>query len=227
MAFSANKSTEAAVAVALAEDGVPWFKDLREIISTDDSSAIDTFAIIRKKAQLAADKGASALIIYNKTGARDLEYNRYDSAKAVSIPVVYIKGAAFDKYASDESSILDIKLNVDLQPKSRVGNNVIGYADRGAKTTVVTTANLDDYTSIAALMEVARLVKASKTRSHNYLFIAYCGEKGGSHGTSYFSQHRTVDQPGNSINLDSLSATVDNPKGLNLVKRSIEIINNN
>jgi aminopeptidase YwaD len=226
LAFSANKNTEAAVAIALAEDGVPWFKDLREVISDSESKA-DTFSVIRSKAEQAAKKGASALIIYNKSGVPDLQYNRYDTSKEVSIPVLYITGAAFDRYSSDESSIIDIKLNVDLQPKSRTGSNVIGYADRGANNTIVAFANLEDETEVAALMEVARLVKSN--RSHNFLFIAYSGENNGANGTNYFKEHPTVvpQKLSNTIDLDSLSATVDSPKGLNLVKRSIEIINNN
>lgn len=99
--------------------------------------------------------------------------------------------------------------------------------ERGAKSTIVTTANVQDDTSIAALLEVARLVKSSKSRSHNYLFIAYCGEEDGAQGTNYFTKHPTISSlpdAATSINLDTLSATVDNPKGLNLVKRSVDII---
>lgn len=228
-AFSANKNTEAAVAIALAENGVPWFKDIKELINDEDSIKADTFDVIRIKAKQAAAKGASALIIYNRSGGGELDYNRYDVAETVDIPVIYIKNNAFKKYASDESAIIDVRLSVELEPKSRTGNNVLGYADNGADSTVVASAHLGNETDIAALLETARLVKASKIKSNNYLFIAYCGDKDGVHGQKYFNDHTpaNIRNIKKSVDLDSLAATVDNPKGLNLVKRSIEIIKTN
>ena len=228
-AFSASKNTEAAVAIALAENGVPWFKDIKELISDDDTMKVDTFEVIRKKAKLAAAKGASALIIYNKSSAADLQYNRYDSSQSVDIPVVYISSKAFKKYSSDESAIIDVKLNVELEPKSHTANNVIGYADNGADSTIVTSAQLNQPDALAALLESARLVKVNKLKKRNYLFIAYCGDNNGTNAKDYFNQHPPVNlqQVSTTIDLDSLSAEAENPKGLNLVKRSVEMIKNN
>jgi aminopeptidase YwaD len=228
-AFSANKNTDAAVAIALAENGVPWFKDIKELISDDDTAKVDTFAVIRKKANIAANKGASALIIYNKSAANDLQYNRYDSSESVAIPVLYISNKAFKKYSSDESAILDVKLNVDLEPKSHVANNVIGYSDNGADSTIVTTALVSDPEAIAALLESARLVKAAKLKKRNYLFIAYSGDNNGANAEKYFTQHPPVDlqRVCKTIDLDSLSSEAENPKGLNLVKQTVGIIKNN
>ena len=227
--FSGNKSTEAAVAIALAENGVPWFKDIKELINDEDTLKADTFGLIRKSAIQAAAKGASALVIYNRSGKSDLEYNRYDTSQAVDIPVIYITNNAFKKYSADESAIIDVKLNVELEPKSRTGNNVIGFADHGADSTVITSAHLGKETEIAALIEAARLIKASKTKARNYLFVAFCGEGNGLHGENYFNHHPPVDfqSVNKKLNLDELAATVKNPKGLNLVKRSVEIIKNN
>jgi aminopeptidase YwaD len=228
-AFSANKSAEAAVAIALAENGVPWFKDIKELISDDDTANVDTFAVIRNKAKQAAAKGASALIIYNKSGGADIEYNRFDVSQNVDIPVIYITEKAFKKYSGDESAIIDVKLNVELEAKSRNGTNVIGYADNGADSTVITSAHLGEEKDIAALLEAARLMKANKSKTRNYLFVAYCGEKEGTRGQEYFNQHLPADVKNinKAVRIDSLASTVENPKGLNLVKRSVEIIKNN
>ena len=224
--FSANKNTEAAVAIALAENGVPWFKDIKEMISEDDTMKIDTFDVIRKKAKNAAAKGASALIIYNKSSAGDLNYNRYDSAETVDIPVIYITKKAFKKYSSDESAIIDVKLNVELEAKSRTGNNVIGYADNGSDSTTIASAHLDHETDIAALIEAARLLKANKSKARNYLFVVYCGEQNGKLGENYFNEHPPVNikSINKTVNLEDIAPTVENPIGLNLVKRSVEII---
>jgi aminopeptidase YwaD len=228
-AYSANKSAEAAVAIALAENGVPWFKDIKELISDDDTAKVDTFAVIRNKAKQAATKGASALIIYNKSGGGDIEYNRFDVSQTVEIPVLYITTKAFQKYSNDESAIIDVKLNVELEAKSRNGSNVIGYADNGADSTVVATAHLGEEKDIAALIEAARLMKTNKSKTRNYLFVAYCGEKNGSHGEAYFNRHPPADVKNinKTVRIDSLAKTVEDPKGLNLVKRSVEMIKNN
>jgi aminopeptidase YwaD len=229
LAYSANKNAEAAVAVALAENGVPWFKDIKELFNDDDSAKTDTFDIIRNKAKLAATKGATALIIYNRSEGNDLEYNRYDQSQTVDIPVLYVTSKAFKKYASDESAIIDVKMNVQLEPKSRNGSNVIGFADNGADSTVVASAHLGNDAGIAALIETARLIKANKSKKRNYLFVVYCGENNGTQGVEYFNRHLPagVKNINKTVNMDSLASTVENPKDLNLVKRSIEIIKNN
>lgn len=225
-AFSANKSAEAAVAIALSENGVPWFKDIKELFNDDDTAKVDTFAVIRNKAKLAATKGATALIIYNRSAEGDIAYDRYDQSQVVDIPVIYVTSQAFKKYSGDESAILDVKLTVDLEAKSHNGNNVIGFADNGADSTVVTSAHFGEETGIAALMETARLMKASKPRTTNYLFVVYSGEKNGKQGEEYFSNHLPagVKSINKTVSIDSLAGTVDEPKELNLVKRSVEMI---
>ncbi len=225
--FSANKHADAAVAVALAEDGVPWFKELREVLGDDGETVItDTVDRIRKKAEAAADKGASALVIYNGSDQADYQYDRLDSSADVSIPVVYITREAFKKYTADESEIIDIALNVAKKKNSRTGMNVIGYADNKADSTIIAEANLSGDSSVAALLEVARLTKANKARRKNYLFVAYCGEQNGAAGASYFKQHPAVakDKISRVVALDSVKITDNNPNGLHLVRQSVELI---
>jgi hypothetical protein len=228
LAYSANKNAEAAVAIALSENGVPWFKDLKELINNDDTAKVDTFGIIRKKAKAAATKGATALIIYNKSSSGDLTYNLYDQSPVLEIPVLYVTSTAFKKYATDESAILDVKLTVDLEPKSRSGSNVVGFADNGADSTVVTSAHLGEERGVAALIESARLMKANKPKNRNYLFVAYCEEKEGEQGEQYFNAHLPagIKNINKTVSIDSLASTVEEPKDLNLVKRSVETIKN-
>lgn len=226
LAFSANKSADAAIAIALSENGVPWFKDIKEVINNDDSAKVDTFDIIRRKAKLAASKGASAFIIYSKEG--DIAYNRYDQAQTIEIPVLYITSKGFKTYADDESAILDVKLNVELEPKNRNGNNILGFVDNGADSTIVTWAQLGEETGVAALIETARLMKANKSKNANYLYVVYCAEQGGAQGQQYFSKYLPdgIKNINKTVSLDSLATTVEVPKELNLVKRSVEILKN-
>ena len=133
---------------------------------------------------------------------------------------------AFKKYSSDESAIIDVKLNVELEAKSRTGNNVIGYADNGSDSTTIASAHLDHETDIAALIEAARLLKANKSKARNYLFVVYCGEQNGKLGENYFNEHppANIKSINKTVNLEDIAPTVENPIGLNLVKRSVEIV---
>jgi hypothetical protein len=225
--FSANKKTEAAVAIALAENGVPWFKDIKELLNRDeDSSAVDTLQLIKKKAISAAEKGASALIVYNSGNEPDILFDKFENSGEVSIPVIYLKNTAFKKHCSDESEIIDISLNVAMQPKSRVVNNIIGFSDSRADSTIIAGAQLENRVGVAALMEVARLVKGAKGKRHNYLFIVFRGDTNGRAGTDYYKQHPTVDPATvrHTVVLDTVAVAQENPKGLHLVKQSVDMI---
>jgi hypothetical protein len=227
--FSANKTTKSAVAIALAENGVPWFKDVKEILTgSDDSSSVDTLEIIRSKAIMAAQKGATALIVYNTDG-NDIGFNKYDRSAPVPIPVVYVTKKAFKKYFPDESAIVDIALVVKMTEKKRTGTNVIGFDDNHGDSTTFINTYLGSDTSVAALMEVARLLKNQKQKNKNYLFVAYCGEKNGTEGANFLREHPTANfrKVSDTVKLDTVTLANESPKELHLVKHSVEIINNN
>ncbi len=103
-----------------------------------------------------------------------------------------------------------------------VGNNVVGFIDNGAASTIVIGAHYDhlgynefgsstyrpekadekpmihngaddNASGTAALLELARVLKSSNYKGHNYLFIAFSGEEEGLLGSNYFAKHPTVD----------------------------------
>jgi hypothetical protein len=227
-AFSANKKTTSAVAIALAENGVPWFKDVKEIFAgNDDGSSVDTLQVIHSRASMAAQKGATALIVYNTDGS-DIAFNKYDRSAPVAIPVLYVTKQAFKKYFSDESAIVDIALDVKMNETKRTGTNVIGFDDNRADSTTFINTYIGSDTSVAALMELARLLKNQKQKNQNYLFVAYCGEKNGSAGASFLREHPTANfrKVSDALQLDTVTLTNESPKELHLVKHSLEIINN-
>jgi hypothetical protein len=229
LAFSANEATKSAVAIALAENGVPWFKDLKEILAgSEDSASVDTLQLIRSKAMMAAQKGATALIVYNSDG-NDIIFNKYDRSQPVSIPVVYVTKKTFKKYFPDESAIVDIALDIKMNDKTRTGMNVIGFDDNRADSTTFINTYLGQDTALAALMEMARLLKNQKKKNHNYLFVAYCGDKNGNEGANYLHDHPTVNfrKVNDTLKLDTVTVAEESPKELHLVKRSLEIISNN
>lgn len=130
---------------------------------------------------------------------------------------------------------------MNIQSASRSGKNVIGYIDNGAQRTVVIGAHYDhlgfgeDNTSLyrgkdkqihngaddnasgtAALIELARMLKASGSKTNNYLFIAFSGEELGLFGSKFFVQHPTVDLSSTNymINMDMVGRLNDSTKTL-------------
>jgi Zn-dependent M28 family amino/carboxypeptidase len=109
-------------------------------------------------------------------------------------------------------------MKIGLVEKKRTGHNVIGYIDNGATTTVILGAHFDhlgygedgnsrlttgehlihngaddNASGTAALIELARMLKSSKDKNNNYLFIAFSGEELGLFGSKYFTEHPTID----------------------------------
>lgn len=225
--FSANKSAASTVAVALAENDVPWFKDLKDIMEERDNTSSDTMKVIMQKARYAASKGATALIIYQSAGP-DLVFDQKFYKDITSIPVVYINKNVYQQYCADESAILDVSVDVHMKEEERQASNIIGYADNGADSTVVAGAHLDQRTDVAALLEIARLMKKNLPKKHNYLFVAYSGENNGRNGIEYFEAHPTVNlqRVDHTVMLDTVSVNGSQRKGLFLVKNSMQILQN-
>jgi hypothetical protein len=88
------------------------------------------------------------------------------------------------------------------------GNNVLGYLDNGAPSTVVIGAHYDhlgmggagsrspgenaihngaddNASGVAGILEIARQLLASSARSNNYLFVAFSGEELGLYGSKH------------------------------------------
>ncbi|MGZ5253414.1 MAG: hypothetical protein ACXWV4_03565, partial [Flavitalea sp.] len=62
LTFSPNTSLESAFAIALREEGVPWVIDLKEMMDENkDNPHYDLYEGIRSKANVASEKGATAL----------------------------------------------------------------------------------------------------------------------------------------------------------------------
>jgi len=218
--FSALKSVDASPAVALQEADMPWFVDLKEILTENRQNPhFDLIEYIRNNSKKAYDKGATAIIIYNSSAIDDkLEFNGKDKSAVLPVPVIYVKKDAAKKYFSDATATLNLRLKVDIGEKSRTGHNVVAYLDNGAPTTVVLGAHFDhlgygedgnsmlrtgeklihngaddNASGTAALLELAKRLKGRKDKNNNYLFLAFSGEELGLFGSKYFTEHPTVD----------------------------------
>jgi Zn-dependent M28 family amino/carboxypeptidase len=217
--YSANASVQGLPSIALQENGLPWFYDLKDLLKENASNPhFDPDATILSKAQSAQKKGATAFILYNTSSAPSgIKFNPKDRTPVLSIPVVYVSQEASRKLLPDPSAMVDIKVKTELTERVRTGNNVIGFINNNAPTTVVIGAHYDhlgygeDKTSLyagkealihngaddnasgtAALIELSKLLKTSNLKSNNYLFIAFSGEEQGLFGSKYFTENATI-----------------------------------
>lgn len=243
--FSPDKKVDATPAIAIQEPDMPWFVDLSEPLEENKNNPhFDLEEYIRTNSKKAADRGATAVILYNSSSLEDkLAFNAKDRSDKLSIPVFYVSKDAAKKYFSDKTATLNIKLKTEISEKKRIGHNVIGYIDNGAVTTVILGAHFDhlgygeDGTSMlrtgerlihngaddnasgtAALIELARILKTAKAKNNNYLFIAFSGEELGLFGSKYFTEHPTVDLTtvNYMINMDMVGRLNDSTKVLSI-----------
>ena len=217
--FCPNSSLEAAVSPALKEKGVPWFDDLKDVIEENkENPHFDLTEAIKTIAGKAAEKGATALFVYNSSAITDhLQFDSKDTSRQVVIPVIYLTAKARQQFLSDESATLDIRLKTSIGDKKRTGNNVIGFINNGAASTIIFGAHYDhlgygedgnsllrtgehqihngaddNASGTAALIELAKILKLSKDKNNNYAFIAFSGEELGLFGSKYFTGHPTI-----------------------------------
>ncbi len=242
LAFSPNSgSIEAVVSLSLSESGQPWFKDLGDVLMNNkDNPHFDINSEIQSIIKNAATKGAKALIFYNSSNLADnVKFDPRDKMETAAIPVFYLMSTAREKYLKDLSADYDITLKSDLAEKKRTASNVIGYIDNGAASTIVFGAHFDhlgygedgnsmlrngskeihngaddNASGTAALMELAKLMKKSKSKQNNYLFIAFSGEELGLFGSKYFVEHPTINLTNVNymINMDMVGRLNDSTK---------------
>jgi hypothetical protein len=239
--FSANTKLEARPVIAIQESDMPWFYDLKEIVQENKSNPhFDLYDYIYTNAKKAADRGASAVLLYNTAATgEDLVFNAKDRAEKLMIPVLYLSRETTAKLLKDASASIDLKFQTDIGARTRVGHNVIGLIDNGAATTVVIGAHYDhlgygedggslfrsgeksihngaddNASGTAALIELGRMLKASGSKNNNYLLIAFSGEELGLFGSKYFTESPTIDLKSVSymINMDMVGRLNDSSR---------------
>jgi hypothetical protein len=243
--FSANAALEAAPSMALKESGTVWFWDIKEKLEENKTNPhFDLTDAIKTKVNDVAIKGATGLIIYNTSAITDdLKFEPKAKTETLKIPVVYVTSTIKKKYLYDETAMLDIKLKVDIGDKKRMGHNVVGYIDNAAANTIILGAHYDhlgygeDHNSLysgampqihngaddnasgtAALIELTKLLKASKFKNNNYLFVSFSGEELGLFGSKFFTEHSPVNltTANYMINMDMVGRLNDSTHGLTI-----------
>jgi aminopeptidase YwaD len=219
LAWSGNSRLQGSTSAAMQESGAPWFYDLKELLEKNGNNPhFDINESLYKLVKTLAAKGASAVVFYNSTNTDDkIAFESRDNSERASIPVFYLRKDAYKRYLTDETATINITVVSQVRPQTRTGNNIAAYIDNGAANTIVLGAHYDhlgkgqdgnslyrgdaaihhgaddNASGTAALIELARLLKASKYKGNNYLFLAFSGEELGLFGSKYFVEHPTID----------------------------------
>ena len=183
---------------------------------------------LRKKLDLAIEKGASAVIFVNSDSTTDDPSADWKNRiTPVSIPVLFAKGNA--ARTLNDSVVTNCTAGAEIIKIEKTGHNVIGFINNKSNHTVVIGAHYDhlgfgddgslyrgepaihngaddNASGTAALIELARFVKGKKLRNSNYLFIAFSGEEKGLLGSNYFVKHPSIEleEVSYMINMDML-----------------------
>jgi aminopeptidase YwaD len=235
--FSAQKSAKGDVLPDVNEPDNIWLFNVKDF---EMSPHADPLEIYRQNAREAAKAGATGVIFYNGTEIpEDVKKWLTVSIEPLTIPVMWVNNET--SKVLDDAEDLRIDMKVDFAAGRRTGTNVVGLIDNKAASTIVIGAHFDhlghgeDHNSLApndktihhgaddnasgtaALLELARQLKASRLQKYNYLFVAFSGEELGLFGSKYFTEHSAIPPASFNymINMDMIGR-LDPAKGLEI-----------
>ncbi len=213
---SGTGSVVSKASISLNESKQVWFKDLNEVLEENTSNPhFDMTQWLVITADEIKQKGATALFLYNSGKLIDnIQFYKFDTSKALPIPVLYITKEGFEKYLNDELSTYEIEANIQFEHPTRTAHNVIALIDNHAANTVVIGAHLDhlgynedkhgldlnnfvhngaddNASGTAALIELAKALQKKSPKNNNYLIIHFSGEELGLLGSKYWLEHPT------------------------------------
>jgi aminopeptidase YwaD len=164
-----------------------------------------------KKITIAKEEGAAAILFINKGEAdNDPSAELNPKVSAYDIPILFLKRNL--DYLED-----DVSLQVEVERKKGIGHNVLGFIDNKATNTIVIGAHYDhlgyggshslyrgepavhngaddNASGTSLMMELAAILKKSKWKNNNYLFIAFSGEELGLYGSSFFTKSQLMEK---------------------------------
>jgi hypothetical protein len=205
-----------------------WFKDVNEILEENTSNPhFDMNEWLINTTTTLKNKGAVALFLHNSgTLVDNIQFNKYDTAKALAIPVVYFTKQGYTKFFNDELATYTIDGNIQFEHPTRAAHNVVGLIDNHATHTIILGAHLDhlgynqdkhgldlnnyvhngaddNASGTAALIELAKSLIKKAPKNNNYLIIHFSGEELGLLGSKYWLDHPTYNGNFNyMINMD-------------------------
>lgn len=176
------------------------------------------YASISSKIETAEKNGAAAIIFTDPEGKTNPPSDELEtSGKEYKIPVVFLTNKGLAHIANKKSIKADIK--TEFFRLKRKANNVIGYIDNQASSTIILGAHYDHlgkgecggslYTGtdeaihngaddnasgVAMVLELMRELRKNGPKHYNYLAVLFSGEELGLYGSNYFSKNPTIDK---------------------------------
>jgi hypothetical protein len=209
-----NFSSKASI--TLHEANQVWFMDVNDVLDVNTSNPhFDLNEWIVNTANQIKPKGAVALFLHNSgTVVDNIQFNKYDTAKSLALPIVYFTKQGFSKLFNDELATYNIESNILFEHPKRTAHNVIGFIDNKATNTIILGAHLDhlgfnqdkhgldlnnlvhngaddNASGTAALIELAKSLAKKSPKNNNYLIIHFSGEELGLLGSKYWLDHPT------------------------------------
>ena len=213
---SGTGNIKSMASLSLNEANQVWFKDVGEVLEENTSNPhFDINEWLLTTAKETNQKGGTALFLYNSgTLVDNIQYYKFDTAKALPITIVYITKKGFSKYFSDELSTYEIEASIEFEHASRTAHNVAAFIDNKAANTVILGAHLDhlgynedrnaldinnnvrngaddNASGTAALIELAKALQKKSPKNNNYLILHFSGEELGLFGSKYWLEHPT------------------------------------
>lgn len=214
--------------ISLNEAKQVWFKDLQEVLEENTSNPhFDINEWLVTTSNEVKQKGATALFLHNSGSLVDnIQFNKFDTAKALAIPVVYFTKEGWKKVFKDEADTYEIAANIEFEIAKRTAHNVAAFINNNAANTVIIGAHLDhlgynedknaldinglvrngaddNASGTAALLELAKSLMKKSPKNNNYLLLHFSGEELGLFGSKYWLENPTYKGNFNyMINLD-------------------------
>lgn len=191
-------------------------------------SKFSEFADLRSRIDTAIRYGAAGILFY--TSDKEMKEPTLNAKMRITpcpIPVLYL----IREKATVLNSDLPIELDMvaEIIKEEATGNNVLGYLDNKATTTIVIGAHYDhlghggeeslyrgepavhngaddNASGVAGVIELARYFKTHGPKNNNYLFMAFSGEEKGLLGSGHFTKNATIDlgQVNYMLNMDMI-----------------------
>lgn len=244
--YSANATNQKAlVSPALLEKDQPWMVDLaQDLLEKGSSPHFDINNLISSHIKKAIDNHSSALILFNSGEVIDnISFEKKDKTETAPIPIIYITKEGYKTHLKETDASYDIEFAVSIGEATRTATNVIGFIDNNAPLTIILGAHFDhlgygedgnsmirgvqtmihngaddNASGTSALLELAFLLKKSKSKKYNFLFIAFSAEELGLNGSKYFVEHPTLDlsKTNYMINMDMIGRLNDSSRVITL-----------
>ena len=233
---SASSVFKSQAAIVLNEAKQVWFNDVNEVLDENKTNPqFDLVEWVSKRVIEVKDKGATALFLYNSgTIVDNIHFNKYDTNKALSLPVIYLTKEGFAKHFKDETATYEVDADIQFEHLTFTTHNVVAYINNKATNTVILGAHLDNLgynedenvSGTVALIELTKSLSKKSLNRNNYLIIHFSGQALDFLGSKYWlahpninGKHKIIDIMSNK-GMGSSLKTID--KAMFLIKKSEE-----